>query len=73
MKHLSAALHRKSADEELKRICLEDGMSSIRAWWVYGSVRQFGGSAASADNVNPVRRAPREEPVLDDEYIDVAE
>ena len=60
MEHLSDELNRKTADEELRRICLEDGMSSIRAWWVYGSVRQFGGSAASTDNVNPVLRAPRQ-------------
>ena len=41
MELLSHELHRKDADKELKRICIEDGMSSIRAWWVYESVRQF--------------------------------
>ncbi len=30
------------ADKELKRICLEDGMSSLRAWWVYKGVSMFG-------------------------------
>ncbi len=60
MEHLSDELHRKSADEELRRICLEDGTSSIRAWWVYLSVRQFGGRSASADNVKPVLRAPHQ-------------
>ena len=60
MEHLSDELHRKTADEELKRICLEDGMSSIRAWWVYLSVRQFGGRSASADNVKPALHAPHQ-------------
>lgn len=31
------------ADEILREICLEDGMSKIRAWWVYKGVR-IGGS-----------------------------
>lgn len=61
MKFLSNELHRESADKELKRMCLQDGMSSMRAWWVYESVRQFGGRAASAANVKPVRRAPKRE------------
>ena len=26
---------RESADKELRRICRDDGMSRIRAWWVY--------------------------------------
>lgn len=38
--------YRKFADEELRKICLEDGMSKIRAWWVYRAVRDFGGPAA---------------------------
>jgi hypothetical protein len=61
MNHLSTGDHRKSADEELKRLCLEDGMSSIRAWWVYESVRQFGGRAASSNNTKPVLAAPRQD------------
>lgn len=36
---------REIADEELQRICLEDGMSRFRAWYVYKSVRGFGGGA----------------------------
>ena len=34
---------RKQADLILKDICLEDGMSKFRAWYVYNSVRMFGG------------------------------
>jgi hypothetical protein len=31
-----------TADLELKRICKEDGMSSLRAWYVYKAVDFFG-------------------------------
>lgn len=37
---------RKEADKILREICKEDGMSSLRAWWVYQGVR-FGGAAAA--------------------------
>ena len=30
-------------DALLKRICLDDGMSSFRAWYVYKAVQLFGG------------------------------
>ena len=39
---------REAADATLRRICLEDGMSSIRAWWVYWGVRIGGGHAAAS-------------------------
>lgn len=32
---------RKQADKELRRICLEDGMSKVRVSWVYWAVRTF--------------------------------
>ena len=37
---------RKRADEILREICLEDGMSKIRAWWVFWGVYLFGSGAA---------------------------
>ena len=37
---------RETADQELRRVCLEDGMSAIRAWWVYKAVR-FGGESSA--------------------------
>ncbi len=37
---------RKHADKLLRIIVRKDGMSWIRAWWVYRAVRLFGGSAA---------------------------
>lgn len=54
---LSAQLYRKDADELLKKICLEDGMSAIRAWWVYKGVR-FGGEASTKPRSNEVISAP---------------
>jgi len=50
---------RESADKELRKICLEDGMSSIRAWWVYKAVRLFGDRAASEETRKEVKIAPR--------------
>ncbi|MBC8551363.1 MAG: DUF1353 domain-containing protein [Bacteriovoracaceae bacterium] len=44
--HLSHIEHRKSADDILKEICLADGMSSFRAWYVYKAVRLFGEHSA---------------------------
>ncbi len=34
--------HRKYADQLLRRICIEDGMNKIRAWYIYRAVRVFG-------------------------------
>lgn len=38
--------YREDADKILRAICEEDGMSKLRAWYVYQSVRLFGASAA---------------------------
>jgi hypothetical protein len=40
---------RRRADEILREICLEDGMSKIRAWWVFWGVYLFGDGAAKPD------------------------
>lgn len=37
---------RETADNELRRICREDGMSWLRAWWVFKAVRFAGESSA---------------------------
>ncbi len=37
---------REPADKLLRDICLEDGMSRLRAWIVYHGVRTFAGGAA---------------------------
>lgn len=50
---------RDQADRELQRICREDGMSAVRAYWVYTGVRFGGGPAASkAGRAKPPLRAP---------------
>ena len=38
---------REKADDEMYRLCREDGMSAIRAWWCYQAVRIAGESAAT--------------------------
>ncbi|MFT5789517.1 MAG: hypothetical protein ACI8SJ_001633 [Shewanella sp.] len=40
---------RKRADEILKEVCLQDGMSAFRAWYVYQGVRLGGGKSAKPD------------------------
>jgi len=48
--------YRAVADRELKRICLEDGMSRLRAWWVYTAVKSFGGPSSWVET--PIETAP---------------
>lgn len=40
---------RAQADAELRRICREDGMSALRAWWVYSAVRSMGWACTRPD------------------------
>ena len=49
---------REQADKELKRICIEDGMSKIRAWWVYQAVRTFAKRCTNTENKKDVLTAP---------------
>ncbi len=44
---LDYKLHRAQADEILRSICLADGMSSFRAWYVFKAVRWFAESSAT--------------------------
>jgi len=37
---------RKTADQIMRRICIEEGMSNLRAFYVYWAVRAFGSSSA---------------------------
>lgn len=41
--------HREYADQLLRKICLEDGMSAFRAWVVFQGVRIAGASSAAPD------------------------
>ena len=56
-KHIDPSAYREPADRILQRICIEDGMSSLRAWYVYQGVR-FGGGPAASDPAEPPIRAP---------------
>ena len=59
-KHLDHDTYREAADRLLQRICKEDGMCALRAWWVYQGVRIFGDPAADPARKRPVVRAPDE-------------
>ena len=46
------------ADKLMRKQCLKDGMSRIRAWWVYWAVRRFGSKAAKASSARKELTAP---------------
>jgi hypothetical protein len=58
-RHLDAATYRAKADRLLQEHCKEDGMSSIRAWWVYQGVRLGGGPAVEPDLERQLTKAPK--------------
>lgn len=49
---------REAADRILQRMCIEDGMSKLRAWWVYTGVRFGGGLSADPANDKLILTAP---------------
>ena len=51
--------YKRQADLELKRICLEDGMWKIRAWWVFVGVDKFADYAADPKNKKQIFYAPK--------------
>lgn len=57
-RYIDGDRYREPADRLLQKICKEDGMSSLRAWWVYLGVRFGGGPSADPANDKPVIRAP---------------
>ena len=50
--------YREHADRLLQRMCVEDGMTSLRAWWVYKGVRFGGKSSATRSSGKSVLYAP---------------
>lgn len=52
--------YKRQIDDLLKRICLEDGMSSFRAWYVHRSVVLFGGGSCLPNS--EVKRLPQVAP-----------
>lgn len=57
--YLNRGEHRELADKTLRAICKEDGMWSVRAWWVYHGVRLFADPAADPVDERPLIRAPK--------------
>jgi hypothetical protein len=49
--------YRIRADVRLRQVCLEDGMHTLRAWWVYHGVR-MGGAGAIEPRRNEILTAP---------------
>lgn len=50
--------YREAADRLLQRLCKEDGMWALRAWWVYQGVRIFGDPSADPARLRPPEKAP---------------
>lgn len=55
---LDRHIWQEEADRLLQEICKEDGMSALRAWWIYQRVRLGGGLIANPKNENIAIRAP---------------
>ena len=49
---------KRNADLELKKICREDGMTAIRAWWVLKAVDRFGKFATTPEARKSIHVAP---------------
>ena len=56
--YLSPEIYKEPADRLLYNMCLEDGMSQIRAWWVYAAVKTFAKRATTPEGKNPILTAP---------------
>lgn len=56
---LKAKDHKSIADDIMRVICLEDGMSIARAWWCHRGVRIGGASSCDPAKDKPVLMAPR--------------
>lgn len=50
--------YRALADNELRTFCLEDGMSRIRAWWIYNALKRGGRTSALPSSIKIINRAP---------------
>jgi len=50
--------YRKYSDWLLQLICIQDGMSELRAFYVYKAVRWFGAGNASSKNKKQIKVAP---------------
>lgn len=57
--YLDKETWRDAADRVLQRLCIEDGMSELRAWLVYQAVKRFADPAADPAHKRPPVRAPK--------------
>jgi hypothetical protein len=57
--HLERSKYREYADKVLQKMCKEDGMSSLRALWVYQGVHLGGDPSADPANKKLVLKAPK--------------
>ena len=57
--YLDKDQYREPADRLLQKMCKEDGMSSLRAWWVYQGVHIGGDPSADPANKKPIIKAPK--------------
>ena len=67
--HLDHAKYRAAADKLLHDICIEDGMTPVRAWWVYEAVSRFGEPASDPASTKPVLIAPKADLPKDENEI----
>ena len=57
--YLDHNIYRKTADIILRKICREDGMWFLRAWWVYACVRLFADPSVDPADKRPLTHAPK--------------
>jgi len=50
--------YRDHADKLLQKMCIMDGMSRFRAWYVYRALLRLGGKNALPENKKKVTEAP---------------
>jgi esterase/lipase superfamily enzyme len=56
--HLDFHIYRETADRLLQEHCKEDGMSSIRAWWIYHCARLFTSPSAAPSSKRQLFKTP---------------
>jgi len=56
---LEPSRYQNQADRLLQKMCTADGMSAVRAWWIYQAVSKFGSSASSNSQLNTPIKAPK--------------
>ena len=55
---LDRKIHKVPADKLLQKMCLEDGMSRLRAWTVYQALQVGGRPATLKENLKKAINAP---------------